>query len=127
MYRNNQLVDTLLEITPITADSLEFMTVYDDSAKMSAQKKIFMLPRFKRTIIKNNFFDFWFTTLIDKSDSTKDYGLFYVRKKDNAALENWRIRLDGNNEIIGVNSNPFLFDNFTPIDAWSADTILRDE
>jgi len=129
IYRNNQLVDTLFEIEPITqSDTLQFNSIYNDTLEIIAQKKIFSLNRIKNwTTIENNFFKFWFTTLIDKSDSTKDYGLFYVRKKDNAAIEHCRIRVNNRNEIIGVNSNPILSNNYTPLDTWVADTILLDE
>lgn len=128
MFRDSIFVDSLITIIPINPqDTLRFLSVnFDDSTETIMQRKIFEQEKINHLIkFDNRIVDFWFTRCVYKTDSTKDFGVFIVLKRDKKAIENCRFRFNEKHEIVGVNNNAFIYNNFMPIDSWISDTLTK--
>jgi hypothetical protein len=129
MYRDSSYVDSLIILIPLSeSDTLQFISLkFPDTTGNYLQKKIFQINRINRKVkYKSKAIKFWFTRITHRSDTTKDFGLFAVLR-DNKAIENCRFRFNSKNDIIGVNTNPFLNKTFESLDRWAIDTLQREE
>ena len=131
-FNDSVFLSTLPNLTPVFEnDSNRFMWVGKlkvDSTNLYFHKLIWNIKKIdEMTFTKNHILKFWFTKKIAETDSTLDYGFYFIIKSTNGIVERLRFRIDKKSKKIRINTSPTFYpEEYMTIKEWENKILLDD-